>query len=70
MYVPVPERASPPTVTTVHGGQEVVSSGIALLLTMYAFKNFESALGFDVSLVIWKDLNSITAWGSLIDGPH
>ena len=68
-YVLLPERTTPTTVTTVRGGQGGVSSGIALLLTMYALKNFESSLDFDVSLVIWKDLSSITVWGSLIDAP-
>ena len=68
-YVLLPESATPPTVTTVHGGQGGVSSGIVLLLTMYALKNFESSLDFDVPLVIWKDLSGITVWGSLIDAP-
>ena len=68
-YVLLPESATPPTVTTVRGGQGGVSSGIALLLTMYALKKFGSSLEFDVPLLIWKDLSGITVWGSLIDPP-
>ena len=68
-YVLLPESATPLTVTTVRGGQGGVSSGIALLLMMYALKKFGSSLEFDVPLVIWKDLSGITVWGSLIDPP-